>query len=149
MIYPRKNHIRFGRGSGSNNHPGNKHYVKVIRKLRPQYFLCPSNAEKKRFLKKVFSDLRREDRLFVKQDRQTGLWFEVDFALAREKIRNALCGRNASEQRRMSKAKLGKKDQEQPIAVDDLDLNSFFAGLDLQGMTEADVFDLFLAQFPP
>ena len=50
----------------------------------------------------------------------------------------------------MSKAKLGKKGQQQTIAFNDSDLNtSFFAGLDLQGMTEADVFDLFLAQFPP
>jgi hypothetical protein len=84
---PTDNDILFGRGH--NNNPGNVHFHQVALQLRPDYEQL--TKEEKRHFSIVFVErMKNENRRFLAQSPEDGLWYEVEDDRARKKASQAL-----------------------------------------------------------
>lgn len=88
---PSPNDILYGRGGGTNHHPGNKRYRKLVEDRKIEY------VNSKRLDKPVVAlDIVKKWRSqsppgrFLKMDDKTGLWSDVGDKKAREKTSQAL-----------------------------------------------------------
>jgi hypothetical protein len=84
--------VIFGRGGGSNHHPGNKSYLDHIRGLQEEYKkLC--NKEKTKFSQKVVEWVHQRGGRFLqrtKEGNNSSCWCEASNDTAREKVSMAL-----------------------------------------------------------
>ena len=88
---PHENDVMYGRGGGTNHHPGNKRYRKMVEDRKLEY------VNSKRLDKPLVAlEIIREWRgqvppgRFLKLDEKTGLWNDVGDKKAREKTSQAL-----------------------------------------------------------
>lgn len=88
---PHENDVMYGRGGGTNHHPGNKRYRKMVEDRKLEYVNC------KRLDKPLVAlDIIRTWRgqlppgRFLKIDDKTGMWHDVGDKKAREKTSQAL-----------------------------------------------------------
>ena len=88
---PHENDVMYGRGGGTNHHPGNKRYRKMVEERKVQY------VNSKRLDKPLVAlEIIREWRAqlppgrFLKHNEKTGNWDDVGDKKAREKTSQAL-----------------------------------------------------------
>ena len=88
---PHENDVMYGRGGGTNHHPGNKRYRKMVEERKVKY------VNSKRLDKPLVAlEIIREWRgqwppgRFLKHNDKTGLWDDVGDKKAREKTSQAL-----------------------------------------------------------
>ena len=88
---PGPNDCLFGRGGGTNHHPGNKKYRKMVEALKDKY-LSSKRLDKPLVAMEIINQWRSMDPpgRFLKQDERTKLWSDVGDRKAREKTSQAL-----------------------------------------------------------
>lgn len=88
---PHENDVLYGRGGGTNHHPGNKRYRKMVEKRKLEY-INSKRLDKPNVALKIIEEWRSQDPpgRFLKQDDSTGLWHDVGPKKAREKTSQAL-----------------------------------------------------------
>lgn len=105
---PTHNDILYGRGGGTNHHPGNKRYRKWVEDRKVEY------VNSKRLDKPVVAlDIVKRWRAqsppgrFLKMDDKTGLWSDVGDKKAREKTSQALREKAPQIRRELEEAATG------------------------------------------
>ena len=106
---PHENDVMYGRGGGTNHHPGNKRYRKMVEDRKLDY------VNSKRLDKPLVAlDIIRVWRAqeppgrFLKLDEKTGLWHDVGDKKAREKTSQALREKAPLIRKQQEEEKLGK-----------------------------------------
>lgn len=90
-IEPRDNDVLYGRGFAISNHPGNQRYRSLVCTLKSEYDVAPKvlkGVYSNRIVQSVYS-LDPPGR-FLRMNRSSGLWEEVDEDNACDKARQAL-----------------------------------------------------------
>lgn len=88
---PHKNDVLYGRGGGTNHHPGNKRYREMVER-RKQDYVNSKRLDKPLVALEIIKEWRTQDPpgRFLKMDDNTGLWDDVGDKKAREKTSQAL-----------------------------------------------------------
>jgi hypothetical protein len=89
---PHENDVLYGRGGGTNHHPGNKRYRKHVEEKKVEY-VNSKRLEKPLVALNIIRNWRREQvppGRFLKINDKTGLWDDVGDKKAREKTSQAL-----------------------------------------------------------
>ena len=88
---PHLNDVLYGRGGGTNHHPGNKRYRKIVEDRKVEYVAC-KRLDKPLVALGIIRDWRgqKPPGRFLKMDDNTGLWNDVGDKKAREKTSQAL-----------------------------------------------------------
>lgn len=81
--------VLFGRGGGTNIHPGNVTFRKMIEAKRNDYLMASKN-DKPDISRSIVCAIRQTNGRFLQKDEETQLWFEVGDDSAREKTSQAL-----------------------------------------------------------
>jgi hypothetical protein len=90
-IEPRDNDVLYGRGFTISNHPGNQRYRSLVCTLKSEYDVAPKvlkGVYSNRIVQSIYS-LDPPGR-FLRMNRSSGLWEEVDEDNACDKARQAL-----------------------------------------------------------
>mmetsp|Transcript_1959 Transcript_1959/g.4280 ORF Transcript_1959/g.4280 Transcript_1959/m.4280 type:complete len:896 (+) Transcript_1959:169-2856(+) len=97
---PGENDCLFGRGGGTNHHPGNKRYRKIVEDRKGKY-LASKRLDKPLVAMEIINDWRALDPpgRFLKQDDRTKFWNDVGDKKAREKTSQALREKTPVKQR--------------------------------------------------
>eukprot|EP00585_Thalassiosira_rotula_P010753 CAMPEP_0196135996 /NCGR_PEP_ID=MMETSP0910-20130528/4449_1 /TAXON_ID=49265 /ORGANISM="Thalassiosira rotula, Strain GSO102" /LENGTH=901 /DNA_ID=CAMNT_0041396205 /DNA_START=292 /DNA_END=2997 /DNA_ORIENTATION=- len=97
---PGENDCLFGRGGGTNHHPGNKRYRKLVED-RKETYLKSKRLDKPLVAMGIINDWRALDPpgRFLKQDDKTKYWDDVGDKKAREKTSQALREKTPVKQR--------------------------------------------------
>jgi hypothetical protein len=77
---PSANDVLIGRGRGILNHPGNQKYQSIIKYLKPEYDAAPKSLKGVLYGNQIINiihDLCPPGR-FLKEDKVSGSWIEVD-----------------------------------------------------------------------
>lgn len=91
--------ILLGKEKSIFNHRGNIRFRAIINTKLDQYKKAPNKSSKSRLIRQVHADLNRSGYRFLQQDNVTGLWKEVGYDKARDKVSHALRDR-AREQKK-------------------------------------------------
>lgn len=88
---PHKNDVLYGRGGGTNHHPGNKRY-RIMVECRKVDYVSSKRLDKPLVALEIIREWRAQDPpgRFLKMDEHTGLWNDVGDKKAREKTSQAL-----------------------------------------------------------
>ena len=88
---PHENDVMYGRGGGTNHHPGNKQYRKWVEDRKLEY-VNSKRLDKPLVALEIIRKWRAQlpPGRFLKLDEKTGLWFDVGDKKAREKTSQAL-----------------------------------------------------------
>lgn len=88
---PHANDVLYGRGGGTNHHPGNKRFRTMVEKRKDDY-VNSKRLDKPLVALEIIRDWRAQDPpgRFLKQDESTGLWHDVGDRKSREKTSQAL-----------------------------------------------------------
>lgn len=88
---PHENDVLYGRGGGTNHHPGNKRYRKMVEDRKLDY-VNSKRLDKPLVALEIIREWRGQDPpgRFLKLDEKTGLWQDVGDKRAREKTSQAL-----------------------------------------------------------
>jgi len=80
-----------GRGNKSNFHAGNKHFRELVRKYKQECANSP-RRDKPAFAEKVVDEIKslNPPGRFLKQDKSTGLWYDIGMKKTLQKARQAL-----------------------------------------------------------
>lgn len=107
---PHDNDVMYGRGGGTNHHPGNKRYRKMVEDRKLEY-VNSKRLDKPLVALEIIRLWRAQTPpgRFLKLDEKTGLWHDVGDKKAREKTSQAL----------REKAPLIRKQQEDERKDDD------------------------------
>jgi hypothetical protein len=93
IVDPNENDVLCGRGGRINSHPGNVQFRDIINAKKKEY-LAPTTKklEKAHIAAAIVSDIRFMDPpgRFLKEERDTGLWFDIGDAKAIKKTGQAL-----------------------------------------------------------
>ena len=97
---PGLNDCLFGRGGGTNHHPGNKLYRKIVED-RKEVYLTSKRLDKPLVAMNIINEWRALDPpgRFLKQNDKTKLWEDVGDKKAREKTSQALREKTPTKQR--------------------------------------------------
>jgi len=90
---PQSIDVRFERGGGGNNHPGNKRYLTLVKEQRPVYQALNTNTkEKLEISMKIVGVVNGYGGLFLKQDEEDGnkRYYILSTDEARKKVMQAL-----------------------------------------------------------
>jgi hypothetical protein len=82
-----------GRGKGSYNRPGNRHFREIVRAHVAEYLSSKSKLDKSLILNRIIEQVRAQNggtALFVKERAKDGAWFEIGDDQAREKVGHAI-----------------------------------------------------------
>mmetsp|Transcript_25365 Transcript_25365/g.31258 ORF Transcript_25365/g.31258 Transcript_25365/m.31258 type:complete len:469 (+) Transcript_25365:178-1584(+) len=95
LIIRNKNDVVAGRGSGSNRHPGNTNFRRLI-KDNKELYLSRCKNEKMLVARDIFYTIQAMDPVgrFLQKNPETGKWFEIGKERALEKISQALREKN-------------------------------------------------------
>ena len=79
IIKPSSNDVMLGRGAGTNNHPGNKHFRKVVKEHQDGYLAAKNNLEKYLTTMDIIKKIRslNPPGRFILQEKKTKLWNDV------------------------------------------------------------------------
>ena len=88
---PHQNDVMYGRGGGTNHHPGNKIYRKTVEDRKLDY-VNSKRLDKPLVALEIIREWRAQSPpgRFLKLDEKTGLWHDVGDKKAREKTSQAL-----------------------------------------------------------
>ncbi|VEU44098.1 unnamed protein product [Pseudo-nitzschia multistriata] len=88
---PHDHDVMYGRGGGTNHHPGNKRYRKMVEDRKVKY-VNSKRLDKPLVALEIIKEWRAQwpPGRFLKQDEATGLWNDVGEKKAREKTSQAL-----------------------------------------------------------
>ena len=88
---PHDNDVLCGRGGGTNHHPGNKQYRKLVEDRKRDY-VNSSKRGKPLLSRSIVEAVREQDPpgRFLTKDDKTGLWYDIGDQKAREKTAQAL-----------------------------------------------------------
>lgn len=88
---PHSNDVLYGRGGGTNHHPGNKKYRKMVETRKIDY-VNSKRLDKPLVALEIIKEWRSQDPpgRFLKLDEDSGLWQDVGDKKAREKTSQAL-----------------------------------------------------------
>lgn len=88
---PHANDVLYGRGGGTNHHPGNKRYRKLVETRKVDY-VNSKRLDKPLVALEIIKEWRgqKPPGRFLKLDEKTGLWHDVGERKAREKTSQAL-----------------------------------------------------------
>lgn len=88
---PHKNDVLYGRGGGTNHHPGNKRYRLMVERRKADY-VNSKRLDKPLVALEIIKVWREQEPpgRFLKMDDNTGLWSDVGDKKAREKTSQAL-----------------------------------------------------------
>lgn len=88
---PHDNDVLYGRGGGTNHHPGNKRYRKMVEDRKLDY-VNSKRLDKPLVALEIIREWRAQEPpgRFLKIDEKTGLWLDVGDKKAREKTSQAL-----------------------------------------------------------
>ena len=88
---PHDNDVMYGRGGGTNHHPGNKRFRKIVEDRKVDY-VNSKRLDKPLIALEIIKDWREQvpPGRFLKIDEKTGLWNDVGDKKAREKTSQAL-----------------------------------------------------------
>ena len=88
---PHDHDVLYGRGGGTNHHPGNKRYRKMVEDRKIDY-VNSKRLDKPLVALGIIQEWREQDPpgRFLKLDEKTGLWNDVGDKKAREKTSQAL-----------------------------------------------------------
>lgn len=88
---PHENDVMYGRGGGTNHHPGNKRYRKMVEDRKLEY-VNSKRLDKPLVALEIIREWRAQvpSGRFLKLDEKTGLWNDVGDKKAREKTSQAL-----------------------------------------------------------
>jgi len=89
ILNPKEVDVLCERGGRSNNHPGNKHYLKLRDEMTAQYHSAPRNA-KKHISQALVDRIKKLGGRFLKSQCTKGPWSQVPNLQAREKAAQAL-----------------------------------------------------------
>lgn len=78
IAQPTHLHIRFGRGTCNNNHPGNKIYVEIVRLFQPWYKKALTVRAKKDIIKDIIDLLEALGMSFVNLNEERTQWSVVE-----------------------------------------------------------------------
>lgn len=106
---PHDNDVLYGRGGGTNHHPGNKRYRKMVEDRKLDY-VNSKRLDKPLVALSIIRDWRAQDPpgRFLKIDEKTGLWNDVGDKKAREKTSQALREKAPLIRKQQEEEKLGK-----------------------------------------
>lgn len=82
------NDVLSGRGGGTNQHAGNRYFRSLIDENREKYLRAKKN-DKPFISLSIVDAIRRRNGRFLKKDKNSGLWYEIGDAAAREKTSQA------------------------------------------------------------
>eukprot|EP00586_Coscinodiscus_wailesii_P001756 CAMPEP_0172492192 /NCGR_PEP_ID=MMETSP1066-20121228/23244_1 /TAXON_ID=671091 /ORGANISM="Coscinodiscus wailesii, Strain CCMP2513" /LENGTH=374 /DNA_ID=CAMNT_0013261665 /DNA_START=68 /DNA_END=1192 /DNA_ORIENTATION=+ len=85
-----ENDVLFGRGDGSNRHPGNLRYRLLIKQHQKVYRDADKNMDKRRISLAVVNAILSRQGRFMKKDKSDGTWYPVDLTMAVAKTSQAL-----------------------------------------------------------
>ena len=88
---PHPHDVLSGRGNYVNYHDGNEYFRKLVRKHKLEYVNCPKQ-QKGKFSKMIVDEIkeRNPSGRFLKQDKDTKLWYDIGEKKALDKTRQAL-----------------------------------------------------------
>lgn len=107
---PRKSDIIFGRGGGTNFHPGNMEYRRKIKMRQKEYIDARQRATKSEIISEIIKEVRAEGGRFLKQDENTKLWYEVDEKEVKKKTSQTL--REGAPQWRKSQGEWMRREEQ-------------------------------------
>ena len=87
---PRSRDVCCGRGKRNWNHEGNVWFRNLIQANVDRYICAPSKTDKTAVVISVVEQVRREGAFFVKQDDDSGRWYDIGDTQAREKVGHSL-----------------------------------------------------------
>lgn len=87
---PRKSDILFGRGGGTNFHPGNMEYRRKIKMKQKDYIDARQRSTKSEIIAEIIREVQAEGGRFLKQDESSKLWYEVDEKEVKKKTSQTL-----------------------------------------------------------
>lgn len=88
---PHPHDVLSGRGNFVNYHDGNEYFRKLVRKHKLEYVNCPKQ-QKGKFSKLIVDEIKARDPpgRFLKQDKDSKLWYDIGEKKALDKTRQAL-----------------------------------------------------------
>jgi len=91
IVLPRENDVLFGRGGGTNHHPGNRRWRQLVEDRKHEY-ARQSRSDKLMVSQTIIDRWRAQVPAgrFLKKNRTTGFWNDVGNKKAREKTSQAL-----------------------------------------------------------
>jgi hypothetical protein len=92
ITVPHNHDVLFGRGGGTNNHPGNKRYRQLVEERKARYVRAARN-EKPLIALEIVTWLREKQNppgRFLQLNEKTKMWDDVGYKRAREKASQAL-----------------------------------------------------------
>ena len=81
--------VKFGRGGGTNRHPGNLYFRKLVEDAKPAYLLS-KKATKGEISRSIVSAIRSQGGRWLKLNNHSGLWEDVGNEEAAKKVSQAL-----------------------------------------------------------
>lgn len=87
-VLVREMDVKFGRGGGANNHPGNQRYLEERNRLQPRYFAAMLDHEKTKISIELIDFVYKAGGRFL--EKKNGEWCVVDRHKARKKACTAL-----------------------------------------------------------
>jgi hypothetical protein len=84
---PRKCDILLGRGSDSWNHHGNKQFRVLVANNQQKYHSMQCRSEKVKLVAEIVEDIRLSGTRFLKRNKESSAWEEVDRKTTIEKVR--------------------------------------------------------------
>lgn len=79
-----------GRGKTSFNHVGNRSFRDLIAESTQRYIDAKSRLQKSMVVHSIVEEVKKAQGRFLKQDRYSGQWFELDEKQAKEKVGHAI-----------------------------------------------------------
>lgn len=87
---PRSRDVCCGRGKRNWNHEGNVWFRNLIQANVDRYIFAPTKTDKTAVVVSVVEQVRSEGAFFVKQDDDSGRWYDIGDTQAREKVGHSL-----------------------------------------------------------
>jgi hypothetical protein len=84
---PEPEDVLFGRDSESWNHDGNKHFRAIVADYQDDYHSTKLRSRKVEIVARIIEELKQRGARFLKRDRDSVGWYEVDRKQVVEKVR--------------------------------------------------------------
>lgn len=85
---PTKDDVMFGRDAQSLNNKGNKRFRAIVSKYQEPYGSAKCRSEKIAIVDTIVNEVRQNGARFLRKNKRTKQWYEVDRKAAIEKVRH-------------------------------------------------------------
>lgn len=106
---PSEYDVMCGRGIHSQNNSGNRRFRAIIDENLEQYLEVRTKREKSLIVQSIIARIHRNKGRFVRKDRDTGEWHEIDTHEVKEKVGHALRDAKQKRNKRRAKKKRGEE----------------------------------------